>query len=963
MKTKFTLIKWAALLLLLSTLNHQLSTVHAQGTEFTYQGRLNSGANPANGSYDLRFTLYDSTNNPGTLIAGPLTNSATVVSNGLFTVTLDFGASAFPGANRWLEVGARTNGGGSFTTLSPRQPVLSTPYATRAANFDGPVSDNQLSANMARLNGTNQLFTGVVQLTNSANLVNGALRGNGANVTNVNLATINSAGTISLHSNIFLLSSSPGVGDGPTRVVSADINGDGRADLISADSLTNKLSILTNDGSGRFSPAASPTVGSDPGALAAADVNGDGHIDLISGSSSSALLTVLTNNGSGGFTTASSPSAGAGVDDMAAADVNHDGRMDLVTISEFPDQVSVLTNTAGGWFTVAQTRFVTDVAYSVIAADLNGDGWVDIVGANYLSNSVSVLTNNGNGTFATSVAFFGVAGSPYSVAATDVNGDGSPDLISGSSDGTISVLTNNGSASFILASSVFTPLGSVNSIMAADIIGDSRAEIIGAHINAQKLSVLTNNGGGVFAVAYVPPTGFGPISVAAADVNTDNRLDLISANYHVDTLSVLVQVAPATFAGEFRGDGSALENLSASALSFGTLSDARLSANVALLDQAQTFTAAKTFGSGSQLFADSGSASAPGYAFNGDANLGVFRPAADNLALTTAGAERMRIDAAGAVGIGTTVPEAPLHVAEGSAGSVTANANSIAVFEKSGAGYVSLLGPDANELALLFGSPNNAQDGGIVFNNSGTARGLQFRTGTNTTRMVIQNSGNVGIGTTNPTRALEIQHAGDTEIGIKSTDAGGHLWTLQSSSVSGSANLDASFQIFDRTLSAPRFYIGTNGFVGLGTTSPTNKLHVAGGVSATIFVTTSDRNAKENFEPVSTADVLEKVAGLPITRWTFKEMPGQKHLGPMAQDFEAAFGLGAGDTGIATVDADGVALAAIQGLNQKVEVGSQTTEIRSQRSEERIQKLEAENAELKQRLEALEKMVLNQKPN
>ena len=76
MKTKFTLIKWAALLLLLSTLNHQLSTVHAQGTEFTYQGRLNSGANPANGSYDLRFTLYDSTNNPGTLIAGPLTNSA-----------------------------------------------------------------------------------------------------------------------------------------------------------------------------------------------------------------------------------------------------------------------------------------------------------------------------------------------------------------------------------------------------------------------------------------------------------------------------------------------------------------------------------------------------------------------------------------------------------------------------------------------------------------------------------------------------------------------------------------------------------------------------------------------------------------------------------------------------------------------------------------------------------------------
>jgi len=98
--------------------------------------------------------------------------------------------------------------------------------------------------------------------------------------------------------------------------------------------------------------------------------------------------------------------------------------------------------------------------------------------------------------------------------------------------------------------------------------------------------------------------------------------------------------------------------------------------------------------------------------------------------------------------------------------------------------------------------------------------------------------------------------------------------------------------------------------------------------------------------------VLEKVTVLSLTRWNYKDDPGTLHLGPVAQDFKAGFGLGADDTSIATVDADGVALAAIQGLNQKVEAESQRSEVRSQ-------KLEAENAELKARLSALEKLVAN----
>ena len=132
---------------LLSTLNPRLSTAFAQGTAFTYQGRLNNNSGPANGSYDLKFTLYDANQPVNNFIAGPMTNAATAVSNGLFTVTLDFG-NVFNGSARWLEIAVETNGGSGFATLNPRQQLTPTPYAvfaTTAGNLSGTVSASQLT--------------------------------------------------------------------------------------------------------------------------------------------------------------------------------------------------------------------------------------------------------------------------------------------------------------------------------------------------------------------------------------------------------------------------------------------------------------------------------------------------------------------------------------------------------------------------------------------------------------------------------------------------------------------------------------------------------------------------------------------------------------------------------------------------------------------------------------------------
>lgn len=188
MKTKLILAGCFAALI------QQLATpAFGQGTSFTYQGLLNDGASPANGSYDLTFALF-AASSAGAQQGNSLTNTATTVSNGLFTVTLDFG-NQFPGADRWLEVGVRTNGGGAFTTLAPRQQVTAAPYAIQAANastaasastattatnFSGSLSGNVTGPQAATVVSTVGGVT-AANVASGANLANAATSANTPN--------------------------------------------------------------------------------------------------------------------------------------------------------------------------------------------------------------------------------------------------------------------------------------------------------------------------------------------------------------------------------------------------------------------------------------------------------------------------------------------------------------------------------------------------------------------------------------------------------------------------------------------------------------------------------------------------------------------------------------------------------------------------------------------------------------
>jgi hypothetical protein len=233
-------------------------------------------------------------------------------------------------------------------------------------------------------------------------------------------------------------------------------------------------------------------------------------------------------------------------------------------------------------------------------------------------------------------------------------------------------------------------------------------------------------------------------------------------------------------------------------------------------------------------------------------------------------------------------------------------------------------------------------------------------TSTANDQFLIRAQGGVGINVPNPQQELSVgggvnidqinANTGNLYPGL--TFGSGSGEGIGSQRTAGANQYDLAFY----TDFYPRMTILQNGNVGIGTASPTALLQVGNATcNGSTWANGSDRNSKEEFSAIDTGAVLEKVSALPITQWKYKvEKSGATHVGPMAQDFHAAFGLnGSDDTHISTVDEDGVALAAIQGLNRKLEETQQAVAAK----DGQIQILKQQNDFLAQRLRQLEAMV------
>ena len=190
---------------------------------------------------------------------------------------------------------------------------------------------------------------------------------------------------------------------------------------------------------------------------------------------------------------------------------------------------------------------------------------------------------------------------------------------------------------------------------------------------------------------------------------------------------------------------------------------------------------------------------------------------------------------ANAVGVGTASPSAPLHVQEGSAGTIVPHSNSSLVLERNNNNYLHMYAPDANESGLLFGDDTTDIGGGFLFNAANTLGGLQFRTGGNTTRMVLDATGNVGVGTVAPADPMHIVDSLSSTVRLERT--GGATVRVSAQGNIGDIGTTNAFPFRLNSNNLVRMTVDTDGQVGIGTISPQAKLHVAGtaGVDGIMF--------------------------------------------------------------------------------------------------------------------------------
>jgi hypothetical protein len=231
---------------------------------------LNGGL-PANGSYDLMFTLFN-TNCNGAAIAGPVTNSATVVSNGLFTATIDFGAGVFAGSNCWLEIAVQTNGGGGFTTLAPRQQVTPTPYAIYSANAGTAITASTAGSATTASSATSATTAA------TANNFSGSLAGD---VTGTQGSTVVSGvggqSAASVASGTAAANAATSANT-PNTIVQRDASGNFVAGTITAASYSGSGAGLTNLNATAISSGTIPT-----GVLTSGTTNLPGHLLVVTG--------------------------------------------------------------------------------------------------------------------------------------------------------------------------------------------------------------------------------------------------------------------------------------------------------------------------------------------------------------------------------------------------------------------------------------------------------------------------------------------------------------------------------------------------------------------------------------------------------------------------------------------------------------------------------------------------------
>lgn len=296
------------------------------------------------------------------------------------------------------------------------------------------------------------------------------------------------------------------IGSSARKVALGDANGDGKLDIFVAQHDSYDVVVLLGDGRGGFKPAASSPVVAASGPrphthdISAADIDGDGRLDLLTTNANDNTISALLGDGRGGFAQAPGSPFRAGrhpYDVVTTCDVNNDGKLDLVTPNLAGNAVMVMLGDGKGRFAeAAGAPFAVQTRPGYVAVgDLNRDGKPDIVATHDDYPIVAVLLGNGLGAFrATPESPLKPSFAVWGVAIGDVNGDGTSDLVCGSQmDDGIAILLGDGRGGFTESSVPAPRAGKISNYVAlADFNSDGKLDIVATSYGSGEVTVFLN---------------------------------------------------------------------------------------------------------------------------------------------------------------------------------------------------------------------------------------------------------------------------------------------------------------------------------------------------------------------------------------------------------------------------------------------------------------------------------------
>ena len=365
-------------------------------------------------------------------------------------------------------------------------------------------------------------------------------------------------------------------GINPQYVLSADIDGDGKLDIVTANYGSNSISIFKNTGSpGVISFAAKTdfTTGTNPETFAIGDIDGDGKPDIAVANYNSNTISVFKNTSIAGtvsFALKVDYITGTGPYGVAIKDIDGDGKPDIAVPNFTSSTVSVLRNNGS----VGSISFASKLDFptgngpnNVVLEDIDGDKKSDLVIPNLNANTVSILRNTstpGTLSFAGKLDF-PAGNSPWDVKAGDFDGDGKLDIVIANSSVASATVLGNLSTPGNISMAAKVPYGigtSSQSVTIADLNGNGQPDIVSANSIATSVSILKNTSAASISFATMANylVGSLPYSVSTGDFDGDGKDDIVSANTSSNTISVLQNKVTgpyiAAFTPALAGNGS-----------------------------------------------------------------------------------------------------------------------------------------------------------------------------------------------------------------------------------------------------------------------------------------------------------------------------------------------------------------------------------------------------------------------